>query len=582
MNSILSRTLSKKDKKYESVIDYYFEDIFLSFVYDYEFEISRFIEFTNQTQLLGKRLFYALTNNNQRMSREEFVKGMYKLYFPDDKLPQIIFNMFKFEAESELICSNDILFLLSLMGYKTAKLKKDIPLTYDAFCEFPEIIDFIYDVIRRSMPSIDFVLIYYMNIRPRIKQNESLEFQLNSTMTNITPIQYISQRNVSQYYLDNTELLETENNIKINLPVLRARRSFSEESDSFAVQANNIFFKEDGVIDCTEVSFEHKLISDFEGPLMKISKQKYTKELYIKIRGRNLIYVNPKNTNQFIKIKYILNERVTKLELDGIYVIKNKKYYPFSIHLRKKVLQFLCLSELSRDHWLCNIRKNLNLKNIKVYYNIIPIPNTRSVAIDNLTKTNVLMTSLRKSDLSSAEYQTLISKVEASMLCKSEGVLKTLDCIEDGEFIYIIQESVRTSLEDAALHNEYDETSIKSLVIQLINIVEYLSSLKITISNLGPRNICFKNKRLIAIDLLSIEKVNISFPSAYVFDSRLFIENLFNIICIVLFKCNIRSVEYNINDSYSEKFKNFFQMLKNNSVELKNTRQLYQNEWLSC
>ena len=251
----------------------------------------------------------------------------------------------------------------------------------------------------------------------------------------------------------------------------------------------------------------------YEGYVYKTRKGNKLRKYYLGIIGTDLVYFsNSKKT----KLKGMHNLTGTYIfEEDKINKVKrendgkgedeldlNDIYYQFTLIFNKKKRSYFCLKEDDVKNWIKFIKKAINLRNVKDFYEFKNKLGEGKFGlvkggIDKKTGEKVAIKIIDKSKLEGIEQEMVMTEYEIMAFCRHSNIVKCFDQFEDYENIYIVLEYLSggtlvnfLSFQDTIL----SEKKIKEIILQIGKGINYIHHFGILHRDLKPENLMMSSK----------------------------------------------------------------------------------------
>jgi len=325
--------------------------------------------------------------------------------------------------------------------------------------------------------------------------NNSIQKEKHKEEVNKHPMQ--KKSHVSQDTIDRDKINSPQKTTKINPETEIIQENKFEKIDNFKfnMPGENDHFgqspprKKKSSSNFIEVKFN----GYYEDFIYKYSKKTDVFEKYwMLISGKDLFHYSDTKKQNLVKINNICG---CFIKDNGSLIIKEEKYYTFSIIYEGKQVAYYTKSKEEMKNWTQILRAAIGRKNFFDYYAIVGTIDKGPTYIlkygnHKTTKEKVTIKIIEKIKLKTEELRNLKYEVEIHKTCNHPCILKFIEYFENSEFIFIVTERDEKNLKQfITLHNILPENVTRVIFFRVLEAINYLHKFEIIYRNIKLENI---------------------------------------------------------------------------------------------
>ena len=228
------------------------------------------------------------------------------------------------------------------------------------------------------------------------------------------------------------------------------------------------------------------------------SKNDFSK-YWVVLIDKDLYYYADETKEKFIKVNHIDGSFIRVI---GEILIREVKYYSFSIISGSKIRRFNCLDREEAKSWVKELKQNTGYKNFFDYYELVESIAEGSfgqvkLGINLVTKEKVAVKVIIKPQIYTIQYESLLAEIEILKVCKHPNIVQYIDHFENSEYLFIVMEYHRNgNLKNYLKSRNFviSEEKIANIAFQIANVLKYLECYGIIHRDIKPENILIVNK----------------------------------------------------------------------------------------
>jgi serine/threonine kinase 33 len=429
-----------------------------------------FMKFFNLPLIISDKLFSALTNGSDELSRDLFCEPLIKLFLGSlQEKKQMIEKLLSFEGK---LRKPDIKIFSAMLGLEFHE--RDFCIKGDFIKCLPDayVLRLVDHIIQVSNIKISAIEYFSSQIKLNSDTDDDELKNINDDInTHIVPLDNILLKNK---FHDNNTYNKSFNNRTINFT-----KAMILDAKDIRPSKNHHTTK--------EIKSYPQKQTIHEGVLYKIKKSNKLSELYLTLFEMDLYYFKE---GSFIGFHHLTGVYITG---PAVTYINKVAYYFFAMRFRDITRDYYCKKYDECEKWVKVLRKVIDIRNIEDYYKVEDKIGQGCFAVVRKgysIKTNQLV-AVKILSKKSGDIEVLYKERDILNVCKSSNSLvKLIDCFEDEDKLYLVMEYLEHQFSDYLESAQVlKEDIIKDIIFQLAKSIKYLHDNGIVHRDLKPDNI---------------------------------------------------------------------------------------------
>jgi len=234
----------------------------------------------------------------------------------------------------------------------------------------------------------------------------------------------------------------------------------------------------------------------YQGLLCKLTKSgdDIKNSYWIVLIDQDIHYYTSEAKDKFVKMHNISGSFI---KANGEVIIKDTKYYSFSVILDKKTRTFVTKNREYAKEWVKSLKQGMGYKNFFEYYEMLDNLGEGQfgqvkLGIQISTKQKVAIKIITKSKLKNQQVELLKSEIDIMKVCKHPNIVLFIDHYENSEYIFIVMEYLQHGhLRQYLTKKNFavSEKRISQIAFQIASALKYLHFYGIIHRDLKPDNV---------------------------------------------------------------------------------------------
>ncbi len=529
-----------------------------------------FINYLKFPYFISDKLFNSFDlDNDGKLSKDEFINGLEKLYFGTfEETAQIIFNLLDYDKDKK-IRKEDVklmLLYLPLTNIQSNKQIEDnckeidsiINQTFFKFSKELKFKQFLKIILKKSSDLFVQLICYFYLNKPFNSENINIMQKKNSQHLITKNIKYSNSfrenknsvnilKNCSSSlsvnnYLKKGNLLTTryniiniENNLS-NQDIITTRKNIRKISHDSNDQQTKIYspikspkkdinkFYVNNIIENfssdinTSDSSDEGINEKYENYVFKLTNNGKMEKIFLSLMNTDLSIYSDETKIKFIQMHNLKGSIIKNYILeDEVVIFDKEKYYYFEIiYCSNQKIHFYSKDENIIKKFSERIKKAINFHKLSDYYTITELIGYGkfgkvNLGINKKTNEKVAIKIIKKSTLTTNQDLELVkTEIDIMRISHHKNIVKLYDKFENEKYIFIVMEYVNGETLSSFLKKKHfciSEKKICEIMKQIGEGISYLHSFGIIHRDIKPDNILITNKNEIKIIDFGLSKI---------------------------------------------------------------------------